>query len=118
MTPERLVPETGDTIPELLLATAKRAPERPALWRYVDAKFEPVTYCGLINAAYEIAQRLSKNGVVREQQIALAVTDRFAWGVCFLGILFTGSTAVPLDPLLMIVTKVVGRMAGGAFFDF
>ncbi|GAB4318181.1 MAG: AMP-binding protein [Candidatus Zixiibacteriota bacterium] len=100
MTPAKLVPKSGDTVPALLLASALRAPERPALWRYVDVRFEPVGYGALMRAADRIARQLQGRGIQRGQQVVLAITDRFTWAVAFLGVQFSGATAVPVDPLL------------------
>lgn len=76
------------------------APERPALWRYVDVRFEPVSYGALMHAADAIARQLCDHNVGPNHQVGIAITDRFTWAVIFLGIQFSGATAVPLDPLL------------------
>ena len=92
--------ESAATIPEVLVASGRRAPDAPALWRYVDVRFEPVTYRELVVAAASMAERLAARGAGPGKQVAVAITDRFTWGVTFLGVLFSGATAVPIDPLL------------------
>ena len=100
MAAETHTDRTAKTLPALIMASVARYPERPALWRYVDTRFEPVTYGALAVAAATISRRLIEHGIAPEQRIAIAITDRFTWGVAYLGILFSGATAVPIDPLL------------------
>lgn len=88
------------TLPALIVATVSRRRTQPALWRFVDARFEPVTYGALARAASRIARYLTQGGIKPEDRIAIAVTDRFSWGIAYLGVLFSGATAVPIDPLL------------------
>lgn len=91
---------TGQTLPALLMASVALHPERPALWRFVDARWEAVTYGALAAAAAHIARRLAEHGIGPEQRIAIAITDRSSWGVTYLGVIFSGATAVPIEPLL------------------
>jgi long-chain acyl-CoA synthetase len=88
------------TLPELLTRAAARYAERPALWRWVDARFESVRYKEVIGTAQEIARRLRERGADIDHRVAIAITDRFTWGMTFLGVLFSGATTVPIDPLL------------------
>lgn len=88
------------TLPALIMATVSHRRDQPALWRFVDVRFEPVTYGALAGAASRIARQLAQHGIKPEDRIAIAVTDRFSWGIAYLGILFCGATAVPIDPLL------------------
>lgn len=100
MLAQRPTIESAVTIPELLVASAHRSPDAPALWRYVDVRFEPVTFRQLILAAGLLGEELARRGARSGTQVAVAITDRFTWGVAFLGVLFSGATAVPIDPLL------------------
>jgi len=84
----------------MLYESARRRPGIPALWRWVDVRFEPITYAELIGAATAIANRLATLGIKPEERVAIAVTDRFSWSVTYIGVLFSGATAVPIDPLL------------------
>lgn len=84
----------------MLHDSARCRPGTPALWRWVDVRFEPVTYAELIGAAAAIANRLTRLGIKPEERVAIAVTDRFSWSVTYIGVLFSGATAVPIDPLL------------------
>ena len=88
------------TLPALIMTSVAHRPNQPALWRCVDARFEPVTYRALALAAWRIARQLTERGITPQARVAIAVTDRFSWGVSCLGVLFSGATAVPIDPLL------------------
>lgn len=88
------------SIPAMLLESARRHAQRFALWRWVDVKFEPITYAELLGAAAVIGRRLNAQGMGPGTRVAIAVTDRFSWSVTYIGVLFSGATAVPIDPLL------------------
>ena len=90
----------GTSIPGLLGAAARKRLKAPALWRWLDGRFQPVTCGALLLAADEIAQRLRAKGAGPDRRIAIAITDRFSWAVAYLGVLFSGGTAVPIDPTL------------------
>lgn len=85
------------TIPALLGETARRSPGSPALSRYVSGRFVSLSYGQLFAAAGRMAERLCAQGAAPERRVAIAVTDRFEWGVSYLGVLFSGATAVPID---------------------
>ncbi|HEX9750737.1 MAG TPA: AMP-binding protein [candidate division Zixibacteria bacterium] len=100
------------TIPELMQSWAKQYRDRPALWRWVDARFEPVTYLQLQAAVTTIAGRLTDRGVVRGAHVAIRGADRFVWGLNYLGALWAGAVVLPIDPLLT-VNEVKGILADG-----
>ncbi len=93
-------PSGVETVPAMVAASARRYWKRPALWRWVDVGFEPVTYGELLTAVSALAARLKDKGSGPGKRVAVAITDRFGWGVAYLGVLFTGATVVPIDPLL------------------
>jgi len=88
------------TIPELIFDTACRWPDRPALWHWRDGGFVPVSYGSLVEAITRLSRRLRDYGAGPDRRVGIWVSDRFSWGVTYLGVLWTGATAVPIDPLL------------------
>lgn len=98
------------SIPAFLHEAATRWHNLPALWRWVDARFEPVTYATLIDAVARLAARLQEHGAGPETRVAIRHGDRFTFGVTYLATLWTGATAVPLDPMLT-PTEVSGILS-------
>jgi long-chain acyl-CoA synthetase len=98
------------SIPAFIAESAARWVDQPALWRWVDARFEPVSYGSLVSAAACLAGRLLQHGAAPGQRVAIRHGDRFAFGVTYLATLWTGATAVPLDPMLTPV-EVSGILA-------
>jgi long-chain acyl-CoA synthetase len=88
------------SIPALIARSAARWPDRHGLWRWVDSRFEPVTYAAFCTAVARLADRLKEAGAGSEHRVAVRITDRFSFALAYLATLWTGSTAVPLDPLL------------------
>lgn len=91
---------SSTSVPGLIGAVARERRNAPALWRWLDSRFQPVTYGDLLLAAGEIAGKLRAKGAGPDRRIAVAVTDRFSWGIAYLGVLFSGAAAVPIDPML------------------
>ncbi len=87
-------------IPAFIAESAARRPQSPSLWRWVDARFEHVSYASLLCAVARLAGRLSAAGARPGVRIAVRHNDRFTFGVTYLATLWTGATAVPLDPML------------------
>lgn len=98
------------SIPAFIHEAAVRWHNLPALWRWVDARFEPVTYAALMNAVSRLASRLEEHGANVGTRVAIRHGDRFTFGVTYLATLWTGATAVPLDPMLT-PTEVSGILA-------
>lgn len=98
------------SIPAFIHEAATRWHNLPALWRWVDARFEPVTYAELINAVARLSARLQERGAGPGTRVAIRHADRFTFGVTYLATLWTGATAVPLDPMLT-PTEVSGILA-------
>ncbi|MEW5701204.1 MAG: AMP-binding protein [Candidatus Zixiibacteriota bacterium] len=88
------------TIPELILTSTLRWPARPALWRWRDGALTSVSYGALVGAAVQLSQRLRTYGAGPDRRVGIWVPDRFSWGVAYLGVLWSGATAIPVDPLL------------------
>lgn len=87
-------------IPAFIAESAARWHNLPALWRWVDARFEPVSYASLMGAVARLAAQLHELGAKPGQRVAIRHNDRFTFGVAYLATLWTGATAVPLDPML------------------
>ncbi len=99
-THSRFLNRSVNGIPAFIAESVSRWHNLPALCRWVDARFEPVTYAVLMNAVAELAARLVENGAGPGIHVAIRHGDRFTFGVTFLATLWTGATAVPLDPML------------------
>ncbi len=91
---------TGQSIIDLVAATARTCGDQPALWRWIDGHFQPITYGTLIRAAEAIGKQLAARGARPDRRVGLAVSDRFSWAVAYLGIVYTGATVVGIDPAL------------------
>lgn len=98
------------SIPAFIQEAATKWRDQPVLWRWVDARFEPLTFAALINAVDRLAGRLASQGAGPESRVAIRHGDRFTFGVTYLAVLWTGATAVPLDPMLT-PTEVSGILA-------
>ena len=81
------------TVPELLLARARRRPAAVAVRQWDDR----LTYADLVAIAAELATTLTAGGAGPEVPVGLCMrrTPRLAAAV--LGVLLTGATCVPLD---------------------
>lgn len=95
------------SVPALIAESAARWANQPVLWRWVDARFEPVYFGTLLHGVATLAQRLTELGARPGERVAIRHGDRFAFGVTYLAVLWTGAAAVPLDPMLT-VTEVSG----------
>ena len=88
------------SIPRLLAEAAQQHLEQPALWRWTEGCFQPVTYRALLMAAHEVGLKLREKGAGPNRRVALAIADRFSWAIAYLGVLDCGATVVPIDPML------------------
>ncbi len=104
------------SIPELLAESARCHEKRPALWYHTGERFESVAYAALIAAVAAMGEKLRLRGVGPDCRVAVWIEDRFTWGVAYLAVLWSGATAVPIDPLLTH-TEIAGivREAEAAF---
>ena len=80
----------------LLTESARRYPDRPAL-RVDDIV---ITYAELDALTARAAGRLQARGVQPGDRVALALPNVLAFPVLYYGILRTGATVVPMNPLL------------------
>ncbi|MGB3442382.1 MAG: amino acid adenylation domain-containing protein [Actinophytocola sp.] len=112
------------TIPDLILAQARRTPDAVAVRQWDDR----LTYRELTERAAAVAERLRELGVVPETRVGVCATRDIGYLVTVLGVLLSGGCYVPLDPggprrrLLEIVRDaavsiVVGDAAEAGFGD-
>ncbi|MHA3704261.1 long-chain-fatty-acid--CoA ligase [Jatrophihabitans sp. YIM 134969] len=80
----------------VLLATAEKFPDRPAV------KLDDVvlTYADLVAQARKVAGGLQAAGIEPGDRIALVLPNVLAYPVTFYGAQFAGAVVVPLNPLL------------------
>lgn len=88
------------SIPAFLAEAAAKWRNQPALWRWVDARFAPVSYGALFPAVAALAARLTDQGARPGVRVAIRHGDRFAFAIAYLAVHWSGATAVPLDPML------------------
>lgn len=112
------------TIPDLILAQARRTPDSVAVRQWDDR----LTYRELVERAAAVAERLRELGVAPETRVGVCATRGVGYVVTVLGVLLSGGCYVPLDPggprrrLLEIardadVSIVVGDAAAAEFGD-
>jgi len=80
----------------MLARSAERVPGRPAL----VFRGRALSYGALLAGAQALGQRLSSHGVGPGQRVALQMPNAPEFGVAYFGILMSGATVVPLNPLL------------------
>ena len=80
----------------ILGRSAERVPERPA-FVFRDRR---LSYGALIAGAHAVGDRLTSLGVRAGQRVALQMPNAPEFGVAYFGILMSGATVVPLNPLL------------------
>lgn len=88
---------TLSTIPETISGWAERSPDRIALFA---PDRDPLSYAGLVQQATLIHGVLDALKIAGSARVAVSFQDRPAMAVGFIGALFHGSTAVPVDPNL------------------
>jgi mycobactin peptide synthetase MbtE len=112
------------TVPDLILAQARRTPDAVAV-RQWDTR---LTYRELVERAAGIADALRELGVVPETRVGVCATRDVGYVVAAVGVLLSGGAYVPLDPggprrrqLEIVadarVTIVVGDAAEAEFGD-
>lgn len=82
------------TIPDLILAQARRTPDAVAV-RQWDTR---LTYRELVERAAGIADALRELGVVPETRVGICATRDVGYVVAAVGVLLSGGCYVPLDP--------------------
>lgn len=70
------------------------------VFREVDGKTREITYGGLCKRASQFAGALDRNGVRREERIAMIMLDQIEFQIAFWGSLKFGAIPVPINTLL------------------
>ncbi len=84
-------------IVELLLDTADRLPDHPALC----FKGETMTFAEIKDRVYKVAGGLRRLGVDEHKKVALMVGNRPEYIISYFAILANGATVVPINPQFM-----------------
>jgi len=86
-----------DTIPDAVIAVARRVPERVAMQIKQGAVYRQCTYEQLVDQAEGLAAALLRHDLRRGDRVAIVAENRPEWVIAYLGIIAAGGTAVPLD---------------------
>ncbi len=84
------------TLPEMFRITAKRHPDRPCFTVYSPDRVT-LTYAEALARIERTAAFLSGAGLRKGDKAAVTGKNAPEWAVAYLGILFAGATAVPID---------------------
>jgi long-chain acyl-CoA synthetase len=87
-------------IPELFLKTAQEFRDSVALQYKKSGEWHRMTYAELKRQALQVAQFLLREGIQKEDRIALILENCPQWPVIYMGIVCAGGVCVPLDPQL------------------
>lgn len=91
-----------DTIPEAVIAVARRVPERVAMQIKQGAVDRQCTYEQLVDQAEGFAAALLRHDLRRGDRVAIVAENRPEWAIAYLGIVATGGTVVSLEIQLNI----------------
>ena len=81
--------------------TADKFPGKTALQIRISAnKYKKYTYAEAIAASKALGYWFINQGIKRQDRIAIILENRPEWPIFYFGILFSGATAVPIDPQL------------------
>ena len=84
------------TLPEMFRITAKRHPDRPCFTVYAPDRVS-MTYAQALSRIEGVAAFLAGSGLRKGDKIAVTGKNSPEWAVAYLGALFSGATAVPID---------------------
>ena len=84
------------TLPEMFRITAKRFPDRPCFTVYSPNRTS-LTYAEALDKIERTAAFLAGVGLRKGDKAAVTGKNSPEWAVAYLGILFAGATAVPVD---------------------
>ena len=84
------------TLPEMFDISCQRYGERPCFTIYEPDRIS-LTYNEVALKAKAIARWLYSKGIKRGDKVAVTGKNSPEWGVAFMGIFYSGATAVPLD---------------------
>ncbi len=84
------------TLPEMFRITARRHPDRPCFTVYSPDRVT-LTYAQALERIEKTAAFLAGIGLGKGDKAAVTGKNSPEWAVAYLGILFSGATAVPID---------------------
>lgn len=99
----RLAEEPGEgilplhTLPDLLLRSAQRFPNKVALQMRREGKWERYTYAEVLERVKRMAGQLRAQGLSAGRRALLYAENRPEWGMAYLAAVATGATVVPVD---------------------
>jgi len=88
-----------ETIASIVAAFEGRS-AHPAILSFVGGEQRSWTYADLAGQTLEIARELRKSGIQPRETVALLGANCPEWVAAYLGIVLSGATVAPLDPLL------------------
>ncbi|MBL7070443.1 MAG: AMP-binding protein [Candidatus Omnitrophica bacterium] len=93
-------PKDNLTIPSLFSQAAVRLPQKVCLKVKEGGVSQEYTYKEVESAAVKIAAFLHNQSLQKGQRAAIILQNRPEWAMIYLGIVYAGLIAVPLDPQL------------------
>lgn len=84
------------TLPEMFRISAQRYPERPCFTVYSPDRVS-LTYAEALARIERTAAFLTGSGIRKGDKVAVTGKNSPEWAVAYLGILFAGAVAVPID---------------------
>ena len=83
------------------LETAERVPRKTALQiRESETGYKKYTYAEALSIAKKLGFYFIRQGIKKQDRVALILENGPLWPVFYFGILFAGAAAVPIDPQL------------------
>jgi len=92
--------EENLVIPELFSKAVSEFPDKVALQVKRNNHWLKITYKELEEYALKVATFLIKEGLKKNDTVAIILENRPEWAIIYLGIMNAGLTCVPLDPQL------------------
>jgi len=92
------------TFCQRVVATAGTRPDKVAMTMLGPTGGENITFGSMIEQVRSIAYRLSQEQVAFGDRVAIIGENHPNWAIAYLGILYRGAVATPLDPAATTVT--------------
>ncbi len=84
------------TLPEMLMITAERYPDRKSFTAYSPSLIE-FNYSEVLEKSKMLGQYIHSLGIKKGDRVGVAGKNSPEWALAYLGILFAGAVVVPLD---------------------
>ena len=88
--------EPGETLADLVVAAASRAPERPLFSRAVGGEWVDVTAAAWRDDVFDVAKGLMESGIQPGDRVALMSRTRYEWTLLDFAIWSVGAVTVPI----------------------